>query len=151
MIYCKEIHPLPLNCFITFLRCIMKMWGTSDSRYTPLMVHTVSFLPRSTLKLHQNARFWVPSLGGKGDDALQLEIYIAGEVFHTFIECIMTFGGDSGFFLRHLMVHTVSFLPRLILKLHIKCRMLGTLFSQTTGWCAARKGIHWCWSILNLH
>ena len=53
-------------------------------------------------------------------------------------------------FPRHLMVHTVSFLPRLILKLHIKCRMLGTLFSQTTGWCAARKSIHCCWSILNL-
>ena len=62
------------------------------------MVHTVSFLPRSTLKLHQNARLWVPSLGGKGADALRLEICIAGEVFHTFIECIMTFGGDSGIF-----------------------------------------------------
>ena len=42
---CDEVrHPLLLKWFITFLWCISKVWGASDSIYKPLIVHIVSFL-----------------------------------------------------------------------------------------------------------
>ena len=62
-IYCKERYPLLLKCFIALLRCMSKMGGASDSIFEPLMVQTVSFLLRSTLKLHTK---YLSSLHWKG-------------------------------------------------------------------------------------
>ena len=54
----KERHLLLLKCFITFLRCIRKNGGAFDSIYKPLIVHTVSFISRLTLKLHTKWQIW---------------------------------------------------------------------------------------------
>ena len=44
-IFChKDRHPLLLECFRTFVRCIMMVGWSSGSIFGPLMVNTVSFL-----------------------------------------------------------------------------------------------------------
>ena len=54
MLCYKARHPLPLlmKCFIPFPTCIYNEGGASDSLYKSLIVHMVSFVLRSTLKLH---------------------------------------------------------------------------------------------------
>ena len=50
MMYCKEIHLLLLECFITFLRYIVMIGLASDSIYETPLIHTISFLPNTALK-----------------------------------------------------------------------------------------------------
>ncbi len=46
MVMClEESHPLLLECFLTFLRCIRMIGRSSDSISDPLLVNTLSFLP----------------------------------------------------------------------------------------------------------
>ena len=52
MMCCKESHPLLLKCLKTFLTCTKRMRGAVNKVFKPLMVHTMLFLPRTTLKLH---------------------------------------------------------------------------------------------------
>ena len=49
---CNYKHPLLLKCYIVFLRCIRIIGWASNSIYKPLMVHTVSFLPKTNFKFH---------------------------------------------------------------------------------------------------
>ena len=49
---CKESHPLLLECFITFHRYIWIAREASGIIYKQVMVYTVSFLPKTTLKFH---------------------------------------------------------------------------------------------------
>ena len=51
MLCYNERYPLLLGCFISLLIWIRKLTGASASIYKPLMVHIMSFLPRSFLKL----------------------------------------------------------------------------------------------------
>ena len=55
---CKERHPLLLKCVITFLRCIWMTGQASDSICRPIMVHRVSFMPKTTLKFHTKFQIW---------------------------------------------------------------------------------------------
>ena len=48
----KEGHPLPLECSITFLRCIMMIRGASGSIYKTLTVNIMSLLLKTTPKFH---------------------------------------------------------------------------------------------------
>ena len=41
-----------MKCFIPFIGCRSRIWGAPNSIYTPLIVHSVLFLMRPTLKLH---------------------------------------------------------------------------------------------------
>ena len=50
MLYCKEIHLLLLECFVTFLRYIGMIGLASDSINETLVIHTISFLPNTALK-----------------------------------------------------------------------------------------------------
>ena len=79
----KERHSLLLKYLITFLRYIRMIQRASDRILKPRMVHTVSFLPKITLKFRQNISFWAPSLHGKHKDVLQGETLIAVEVSHN--------------------------------------------------------------------
>ena len=49
MLCCKERHTLLVGCFVTFLGYMWKLRGATDIIYQPLMVHMVSFLPKTTL------------------------------------------------------------------------------------------------------
>ena len=51
-IYCEKRYVLLMKCFIPFLTCISKIWGTFESIYAPLIVHIVTFTLMPTLKLH---------------------------------------------------------------------------------------------------
>ena len=77
MLCCKETHTLMLECFITFLRCIWMLTGSSGSIYKHRMAKSVLFLPKTTIKFQENIRNWAPSQHWKGDDVLQRDIFIA--------------------------------------------------------------------------
>ena len=49
----KERHTLLFKCLITLLRCIRMIRTAFASIYNPHMVHTLSFLPKLTLKFNQ--------------------------------------------------------------------------------------------------
>ena len=49
---CEKRHLLLLKHFITFLICMRKMNRASDSIFKPLVVYTVLFPLRSTLKVY---------------------------------------------------------------------------------------------------
>ena len=51
MLYCTERHPLLMECFIIFLRCIRMIGRASDSVYKLRMVNTTSFLSKIAPKL----------------------------------------------------------------------------------------------------
>ena len=58
MQWCGEWHPLILKWLLTFSRCIRKMEGTTDSIYTPCIVHALHFLLWPALKLHKTFQIW---------------------------------------------------------------------------------------------
>ena len=45
-------YSLLLDCFMALLSCVRKAEGASNSIYDPLMVHTILFPSKLTLKLH---------------------------------------------------------------------------------------------------
>ena len=49
LLWCKKRHPMMLGWFMTFLRCMSMIRGASDSIWKPRMVHTLSFLPQTTV------------------------------------------------------------------------------------------------------
>ena len=53
----------------------MMIKGASNIIYKPRMVNTVSFLPTTTLKLHENIRFGAPPQHRKWNAELQEDIY----------------------------------------------------------------------------
>ena len=57
MLYCKVMHSLLLECFITYLIYIGMIEGASGNVSDPLMVNTVSFLPNNIPNLKQNNQF----------------------------------------------------------------------------------------------
>ena len=52
MPHCNEGHQLLIKCYITFIRFIRMVERASGSIYKPLMIITVSFLLKITLKFH---------------------------------------------------------------------------------------------------
>ena len=75
---------------------------------------------------------------------------------HTLLlKCIITFlrymmivrrAPDSIY--KHLMVHMVSFLPKITVKLCAKYQLFDTLSARDIGQCAVRKDTHCCLSVL---
>ena len=55
--YCKDIHPLLLECSVAFLRSIWNIGRASDSISELLVGHTMPFLLTLNIKLHTKCRF----------------------------------------------------------------------------------------------
>ncbi len=53
MLCYNERYTLLLDCFISLLMWIRKLTGASASIYKPLMVHIMSFVPKTTSKIHE--------------------------------------------------------------------------------------------------
>ena len=53
MLCYNERYPLMRGCFISLLIWITKLTGASASIYKPLMVHIMSFVPKTTFKIHE--------------------------------------------------------------------------------------------------
>ena len=120
MLWYKERHTLLLECFIISLRCIMMIKGASNIIYKPLMVNTVSFLPTTTLKLHEKCRIW-----GTPPSAQEMECWAARrhiyrsevlflEWFVTSFRCIRMIKEASESINEPLIVRTVPFCWKLI-------------------------------------
>ena len=119
----KERHSLLLKYLITFLRYVRMIQGASDRILKPRMVHTVSFLPKITLKFRQNISFGAPSLHRKWDAVLQGETTIAAEVFHNLPPM---YKDDCKSFWQHLQAPyeiTVSFILKTTLQSHKNIRL----------------------------
>ena len=52
----------------------------SGNIYKLLIVHTISFLSKTTKTFHENIIFQVPSLNEKYENVLQRETYIAAQL-----------------------------------------------------------------------
>ena len=48
----KGRYPLVLDCIVTFLRCIRMVEQASNGIYMPVMIITVLFLSKTTIKFH---------------------------------------------------------------------------------------------------
>ena len=63
----KNIHPLLLKCFLTFLGYMNIIKIAFDSISNPLMVNAASFYQNKFWHLTQNNQFWAPDQPGKCD------------------------------------------------------------------------------------
>ena len=82
----QEGRPLLLKCFVSSLRYMKRMRGTSDSIKQSFVVHTVNIISVHVDYLSnfiENARLWVPSLPGNWDGIVQWVKFIAVEVLHN--------------------------------------------------------------------
>ena len=150
--FCKEMHPLLLECFITFLRCVRMTGRAFDDICMTLMVHITSFLLKITLKFHaKNNRFWAHSQHRKWDGILQVETQsLLLECFITILRCIRMVGAASDSLYNLTMAHTVSFLPNISIQSQCSCKIsdLGHPLSiWEMGRCAAKRDIYWCLSV----
>ena len=62
MMFYKDRHPLLLGCLKLFLRCIIMIGWDSDVIWKASMVHTLSFLPKTTLNCHEKNQILAPLL-----------------------------------------------------------------------------------------
>jgi len=145
ILYCKKRHSLLMRCFIIFMQCIRNIGGAHGRLCSPLfMVHTMPSWHKyiDSQIAHKRPDLAYPLSMGNGF-ALPWEISITAEVFIiTFLRCISRIWGASDSIHEPLVVQTVSFPPRLTLKLYTKCKILDTLSAWKNWLCATIRGIH---------
>ena len=125
------------------------MGSLLDSIYKPIVVHAMSFLPRSTLKLQSKYQIWgTLSSQGVGCFAARRYTYpLLLKCFVPFLICIKNMEETPVSICNSLIDYIALFLSMLTLKLHTKCQIWGIFPSQRMGWCPVRRGIHCCWSV----
>ena len=125
---CNERHPLLLKYFINFLRCIWMAGQASNSICRPIMVHRVSFMPKTTLKFHTKFQIWGthPSTGNGMLYCKEIHLLLL-ECFITFLRYIGMIGLASDSINETLVIHTISFLPNTALKFQAKYQILRTM------------------------
>ena len=74
---CKNRHPLLIECFISFLRCIRRIERAFGSISDPMMVNTLPFLPNKLSIFKQNNQFGAPHLPWKRDTMNKIQTTIA--------------------------------------------------------------------------
>ena len=142
----EERFSLLLKWLITFLWCISKVGGASDSIYKPLIVQIVSFQSRMTLKLHTKYKIWgTPFATETGQYSKDRYTLLMKWWFLAFLRNTMKMGWASVSIYNPLSVHIVSFPLRPALKLHTICQIWGTLFAQEMRCYTMRRHIHCCW------
>ena len=121
----KERYPLLLKCFIPFLRYTRKVGSLLDSIYKPIVVHAMSFLPRSTLKLQSKCQIWgTLSSQGVGCFAARRYTYpLLLKCFVPFLICIKNMEETPVSICNSLIDYIALFLSMLTLKLHTKCQI----------------------------
>ena len=61
----EDRHPLMLECFLTSLRCIRMITKASDMILDPIILNTMSFLPKLLSIFKRNYQFGAPDLPRK--------------------------------------------------------------------------------------
>jgi len=116
---CNERHPLLLECFISFLRCIRMIIGASDSIYKASHCpHHVISTKRKPSNFMQNIRFRHPFSTVSWLMCCNESHHSLFECFITFLRCIRTIIGASGSTYQYPIAQTKSFLPKTNLKCH---------------------------------
>ncbi len=140
-----ERHPLPLEYFITFPRYIRMLGRASDSIHNTIIVNIVLLLPNIPSQISCK-------ISPNGPNLCTCNGMMYGNERHTLLlKCFTTFpgyirmiGGASDSIYKHIMVNTISLLPKITLNFHWKYQHLISLSAQKIGCCAARRGMH-CW------
>ena len=124
----KEIHPLLLECFMSFHRCMGNVGGVSGSIYKSLVVHTMWFYSRLNLKLYANCQIWgCLSIEEKDHNIIKGRYPLLLKYFIPLLRCMKNVEGLSDKIYKSLMCQTVPFLSSLTLKSLIQCKIQGTL------------------------
>ena len=149
MMCCNVGHTLMLKCLITFLRYIRILGRASGSFYNTF---------------HGQHRV----ITVKNNSQISCKMSAFGHPLHTLNEmlcckkrhpllfgCSVTFARYMRMIRRAfcrlyktIMIHTMSLLPKLSLKFHVKYQLLHSLSAQEMRWSAARRYIHPCLSVL---
>ena len=147
MPHCNEGHQLLIKCYITFIRFIRMVERASGSIYKPLMIITVSFLLKITLKFHVKCQsLGTPFEKGNGmvwyrhrhPLLLKCLPHPSWDIYEWFEELLISSTKPA-------MVNTVSLLPKTTLKFYVKkYQLLGILSAQEMRWCASRRDMHCC-------
>ncbi len=110
----KDMHPLLLASFITSHYGIRMIRSAPDRISGPLMVNTVSFLPKLLSNFKQNIQFWAPHRPEKCDAVSQGHASIAAWVF----PCLPHISKNDWRCPYRILVsslsNTVCFLPKLL-------------------------------------
>ena len=146
MLCYNERYPLTCGCFISLLIWIRKLTGASASIYKPLMVHTfvISAVIVSPMA-YKIPDFWYPLCMGNGMVCNDKGHPLLLECFITFLGLISKMRWVSDIIYKLLVVHMVSFLPRLTLKFYTNFQISGILSAWERGWSATRRDTHCCW------
>ena len=140
---CKERHPLLLKYFITFLRCIRMISIFSDSILKSVIVHMVSFLLKSTLKIHGKCQsFGTRFFKGNGMMCCKQQHPLLLDCLTTFPRYIRIVGRANNSTFKPLMVNTLPLLLKTALNFHVKHQLFSSLYKQETGYCDARRDTH---------
>ena len=117
-----ERHPLPLEYFITFPRYIRMIGRASDSIHNTVIVNIVNIvllLPNIPSQISCKI-----STNGLNLCTCNGMMY-SNERHPLLLECFITFpgyirviGGASDSIYKHIMVNTISLLPKITLKFH---------------------------------
>ena len=145
MLCYKERHPLLLDYFIPFLKCISNVGRAAISVYESLMGQTsCHFCKEQTSNFMQIWDFEHP-LSTQNVLLCYKERYLLlMKCFMTFLRCIKMVERSSDIIYEPLMVHNVLFLPTMNLKFHAKWQSLGTLSAKGMWCCATRRDTHCC-------
>ena len=110
---CNERHPLLLECFISFLRCIRMIIGASDSickaSHCP---HHVISTKRKPSNFMQNIRFRDPFSTGIGLMCCNERHPLLLGCFITLLGCIRMIRGASEYICKQITVYIIPFLPK---------------------------------------
>ena len=144
----KESYPLLLECFIIFIWCTTKVGNASDTKYELLMVHMVSFLLGRTLKLQTKCQI-LGTLSAQeiGWCTCNERHSLLLKCCVPFLRCIRKMRWVSASIYKPFMVHSVSFSPRMTLKLLSKYKILGTPAALRMEWYIVRRYIHCHWIV----
>ena len=151
MLYCKETHPLLLECAIVVLR-YMKWFQELHTTYTNLSwstsCHFCQYKYQISCKMSDFGRPLSLSLStGNGILCCKDRHPLVLQWLITFISCIMVARGVSDNMYKLLMVHTVSFLAMIKLKLYAKYQTLSTLSAWEMECWPTMKCVHCCLSV----
>ena len=144
----KERHPLLLERFITSCRCIMMVRWASYSIYTsPRGPQCVISTRNKTHLKYYHAKCKIsgtPLSTGNGITRNNERHPLLLGCFIALLTCILMIRGALDSIYKTLMVQNVSFIPKINLNFHAKCKLLGTLAAQEMGCSATRRDIHCC-------
>ncbi len=145
---CNDIHPLLLECLITFPRYIRMSGIVSDSTYRACHgQHNVNTNNNTSQLSCKMAAFCHPLCSENGMMCCKERHILLLECFIVFPRRIRMVRGASGSTYKHLMVHNVSLLTKTTTTFHAKYHISDTLSAHAIWGCATMRDIHCCPSI----